>query len=230
MNKKQQQQQIKRIILGIPHTGIMYSDVATSLIKIQTKYAINIQMLKSSILYISRENLAIAALNYNADYLMFLDSDQTIQPDTIDRMAAHLENGEDIVTTLIFRKDPPFQPCIFKSQKELPNRQIALEYYDVDEQDLSKPFYVESCGLGCAMIRTEILKNIPRPWFMPRPYTGEDISFIWEARQKGYKILCDPTIEIGHYGIKNFTREDYFKIIEEQNKLLNGSVTPEVYL
>ena len=141
-----------------------------------------------------------------------------------------LENGEDIVTTLIFRKDPPFQPCIFKSQKELPNRQIALEYYDVDEQDLSKPFYVESCGLGCAMIRTEILKNIPQPWFMPRPYTGEDISFMWEARQKGYKILCDPTIEIGHYGIKNFTREDYMKSIEEENRLLNGSVTPEVYL
>ena len=223
------QEQSKKIVIGIPHTGTLYSDVALSLIKIHTKHAINIQMLKSSILYISREHLVASALKMNADYIMFLDSDQLIQSDTIDRMAEHLINGEDIVTTLIFRKDPPYQPCVFKSQKELPNRQIALEYCDIDELDLTKPFYVESCGLGCAMMKLDVFKNIEQPWFLPRPYTGEDISLMWDVKQKGYKILCDPTIEIGHYGIKNFTREDYFKVIEDKNKLLNGSITPEVY-
>jgi len=221
----------KKIIIAIPHTGTIYSDVALSLLHIQSKHGINVQMLKSSILYISREHLVIAALNYGADYVMFLDSDQIIKPDTIDRMAAHLENGEDIVTTLIFRKDPPFQPCIFSHQEELPNRQIGLKYYDVANEDLTKPFYVQSCGLGCAMIKTDVFKKIPQPWFLPRPYTGEDISFMYEATTKyEYKILCDPTIEIGHYGIKNYTRQDYLKVIEEENRLLNGAVTPEVYL
>ena len=224
-------EEMKKIVIAIPNTGTIYSDVALSLLKIQSKYAVNIQMLKSSILYISREYLVAAALDYNADYIMFLDSDQTICPDTIDRMAKHLENGEDIVTSLIFRKDPPFQPCIFSSQEELPNQQIKLEYYDVVNQNLSKPFYVESCGLGCAMIKTEVFKNIPQPWFLPRPYTGEDITFMYTATHDyGYKILCDPTIEIGHYGIKNYTRKDYLKTIEDENRLLNGSVTPEVYL
>ena len=221
----------KKIIIAIPHTGTIYSDVALSLLHIQSKHGINVQMLKSSILYISREHLVLAALKYSADYVMFLDSDQIIQPDTIDRMAAHLENGEDIVTTLIFRKDPPFQPCIFSSQEELPNRQIGLKYYDVANEDLTKPFYVQSCGLGCAMIKTDVFKKVPQPWFLPRPYTGEDISFMFEATTKyGYKILCDPTIEIGHYGIKNYTRQDYLKVIEDEYRLLNGSVTPEVYL
>jgi GT2 family glycosyltransferase len=229
-NKQKQEEESKKIVIGIPHTGILYTDVALSLFKMRSRHAINIQMLKSSILYISRENLVSAAFHFNADYIMFLDSDQTIEPDTVDRMAQHLINGEDIVTALIFRKDPPFQPCIFKSQKELPNHQIALEYYDVDTQDLTKPFYVESCGLGCAMIKLDVFKNINQPWFLPRPYTGEDIAFMWDVKQKGYKILCDPTINIGHYGIKNFTRDDYLKVIEDENRLLNGSVTPEVYL
>ena len=221
----------KKIIIAIPHTGTLYSDVALSLLHIQSKHAINIQMLKSSILYISREHLVVAALKANADYIMFLDSDQIIQSDTIDRMAVHLENGEDIVTTLIFRKDPPFQPCIFSSQEKLPNEQIGLKYYDVANEDLTKPFYVQSCGLGCAMIKTDVFKKIPQPWFLPRPYTGEDITFMYEAVVNyGYKILCDPTIEIGHYGIKNYTRQDYLKVIEDENRLLNGSVTPEVYL
>lgn len=222
---------IKKIVIGIPHTGLLNSEVVMSLMNLQQKdYQVNIQLLKSSILYISREYLVSAALQYDADYLMFVDSDQIIQSDAIQKMADHLNNGENIVTTLIFRKDPPFQPCIFSSQKELPNHQISLQYYDVANQDLTKPFYVESCGFGCIMMNLDIFKNIPQPWFLPRPYTGEDISFMWEARQKGYKILCDPTIEIGHVGFKNYTRKDYFKSIEEENRLLNGSVTPEVYL
>lgn len=225
-----EQKQYKKIVLGIPHTGTLPTDVVLSLLKIQSKYMVNIQMMKSSILYISRENLVSAAIKAKADYILFLDSDQIIESDTIDKMAKHLDNGENIVTTLIFRKDPPYQPCIFSEQVELENKQISLKYYDVENQDLTKPFYVESCGLGCAMINLNIFKNIPQPWFLPRPYTGEDLSFMWEVRQKGYKILCDPTIEIGHIGQKNFNREDYFNILEEQYKLLNGSVTPEVYL
>ena len=222
---------MKNIVIGIPHTGLFNSEVVMGLIGIkQDKYNVNMQLLKSSILYISREYLAKAALDAKADYLMFLDSDQVVQPDTISRMAKYLDNGEDIVTTLIFRKDPPFEPCIFKSQEELPNRQIALKYYDVINQDLTKPFYVESCGFGCIMMKLSIFKDIPQPWFLPRPYTGEDIAFMWEVRKKGYKILCDPTIEIGHIGFKNFTRKDYLKELESERLLLNGSVKPEVYL
>lgn len=221
----------KNIVIGIPHTGSLSTEVVMSLLKMQSRHNINFQMLKSSILYISRENLVKAALNMKADYIMFLDSDQTIEPDTIDRMASHLEKGENIVTTLIFRKDPPFHPCIFSYQEELPNRQIALKFYDVEMQDLSKPFYVESCGMGCMMMKLDVFKNIAEPWFLPRPYTGEDISFMWEAvHNKGYKILCDPTINIGHIGSKNYTRNDYYQIMKEEHDLLNGAVTPEVYV
>ena len=221
----------KKIVIGIPHTGIINTDVMNGLLNIRSNYALNIQMLKSSILYISRENLAKAAINSNIDYLMFLDSDQVIQPDTVDRMAKYLDEGEDIVTTLIFRKDPPYHPCVFSESEELPNRQISLKSYDIETADLSKPFYVDSCGMGCMMMKVSVLKNMPEPWFLPRPYTGEDISFIYDAVKKfGYKILCDPTIEIGHIGTKNYNRNDYFKILEDEYKLLNGSVTPEVYL
>ena len=223
--------EVKKIVIGIPHTGILNSDVVMHLMNLnQQGYYVNIQLLKSSILYISREYLVRAALQAQADYIMFLDSDQIIESNTLVKMANYLDNGEDIVTTLIFRKDYPFEPCIFSHQKELPNGQISLTYYDVDNQDLTKPFYVESCGFGCIMMKTEIFKNIPQPWFLPRPYTGEDITFMWEVRKNGYKVLCDPTIEIGHVGFKNYTRIDYLKRVEDENKILNGSVTPEVYL
>ena len=222
----------KKIVIGIPHTGTLYTDIAMNLMNLvatENKYALNIQMLKSSILYISREYLTIAALEANADYLMFLDSDQTISLQGIEQLASHLDNGENIATTLIFRKDPPFHPCVFSHQELLPNNQISLQFYDIANQDLTKPFYVESSGFGCIMMKLDIFKKMPQPWFLPAPYSGEDITFMYKAAQMGYKTLCDPTIEVGHYGIKNYTRQDYLQIIEEENKLLNGAVTPEVY-
>ena len=223
----------KKIVIGIPHTGTLYTDIAMNLMNLtatENKYSINIQMLKSSILYISREYLTLAALQSKADYLMFLDSDQTISSQGIEQLASHLDNGEDIATTLIFRKDPPFHPCVFSHQELLPNNQISLKFYDIANQDLTKPFYVESSGFGCIMMKLDIFKKIPQPWFLPAPYTGEDITFMYKAAQMGYKTLCDPTIEVGHYGIKNFTRQDYLQIIKEENKLFDGSVTPEAYL
>ena len=222
----------KKIVIGIPHTGTLYTDIAMNLMNLtatENKYSINIQMLKSSILYISREYLVLAALQAKADYLMFLDSDQTISPQGIEQLASHLDNGEDIATTLIFRKDPPFHPCVFSHQELLPNKQISLKFYDIANQDLTKPFYVESSGFGCIMMKLDIFRKMPQPWFLPAPYSGEDITFMYKAAQMGYKTLCDPTIEVGHYGIKNYTRQDYLQIIEKENKILNGAVTPEVY-
>lgn len=222
----------KKIVIGIPHTGSIYTDVAISLMNLSnniTNYYINIQVLKSSILYISREYLVAAALQAQADYLMFLDSDQTISSKGVEKLASHLDKGEDIATTLIFRKDPPFHPCVFSHQELLPNNQISLQFYDIANQDLTKPFYVESSGFGCIMMKLDIFKKMPQPWFLPAPYSGEDITFMYKARQLGYKVLCDPTIEVGHYGIKNYTRKDYLKIIEEENQIFNGAVTPEVY-
>jgi len=222
----------KKIVIGIPHTGTLYTDIVMNLMNListENKYSINIQMLKSSILYISREYLVLGALQAKADYLMFLDSDQTISSQGIEKLASHLDNGEDIATTLIFRKDPPFHPCVFSHQELLPNKQISLKFFDIANQDLTKPFYVVSSGFGCIMMKLDIFKKMPQPWFLPAPYSGEDITFMYKAAQMGYKTLCDPTIEVGHYGIKNYTRQDYLQVIEKENRLLNGAVTPEVY-
>lgn len=230
--KNENQLKNKNIVIAIPHTGTLQTDVVMKILDLQTgPYKIQFVPLKSSILFISREYLVNAALEGGADYILFLDSDQTVPSDLLIRMGAWMDKGADIVTTLIFRKDPPYQPCVFASSIELENGQISLQYCDIANQDLTKPFYVANCGLGCAMIRKEVFQKIPQPWFLPVPYTGEDIAFLHKATQKyGYKIICDPTIEIGHIGYKNFTRKDYLKYIEDENRLLNGSVTPEVYM
>ena len=184
----------KNIVVAMPHTGTLSTDVAMSLLNMnQGIYNIQFAPLKSSILFISREYLVKAAINGGADYILFLDSDQIVPNDLIPRMGAWLDQGIDILTTLIFRKDPPYQPCVFASSERLENGQISLQYCDIESQDLTKPFYVANCGLGCAMIRKEVFLKIPEPWFLPSPYTGEDITFL----HKGTQHYCRFTIDSG---------------------------------
>lgn len=226
------EKEIKNIVVAIPHTGTLPTDVTMDLLNLKTgPYRVQFAPLKSSILFISREYLTKSALQSGADYILFLDSDQTFPEDLIIRMANWMDRGADILTTLIFRKDYPYNPCVFANSQRLESGQISLQYCDIEGLDLTQPFYVANCGLGCAMIRKEVFLKIPEPWFLPSPYTGEDIVFLHKATQDyGFKIICDPTIEIGHLGTKVYTRKDYFSAVNEQNKLLNGAVTPEVYL
>lgn len=231
-NKKELVLEPKTIAIALPHTGTLNTEVALSFMNLNPgPHRVQFVPLKSSILFISREYLVSSALNEGADYILFLDSDQIVPNDLLIKMTAWMQQGVDILTTLIFRKDPPYHPCVFSSSERLENKQISLKFFDIANIDLNNAFYVENCGLGCAMISRKVFETIPQPWFLPDPYTGEDISFLHKATQEyGFKIVCDPTIPIGHIGFKNFTREDYLKYVEDENRLLNGSVTPEVYL
>ena len=231
-NKKELVLEPKTIVIAMPHTGLLNTEVVLNLMNLNSgPHRIHFMPLKSSILYISREYLVASALNANADYILFIDSDQIVPENLLIKMTAWMQQDIDIITTLIFRKDPPYEPCVFSSSEQLENGQISLQYYDIENTDLTKPFYVENCGLGCAMINRKVFETIPQPWFLPYPYTGEDITFLHKATQDyGFKILCDPTIPIGHIGSKNFTRDDFFQHINNRNNLLNGSITPEVYL
>ena len=70
-------------------------------------------------------------------------------------MAKYLDEGEDIVTALVFTKEKPYHPCIYSESKILDNGQISLTRYDMSKIE-NKPFYVENCGSGCVMMKVDV--------------------------------------------------------------------------
>ena len=52
--------------------------------------------------------------------------------------------------------------------------------------------------------------------FDPMYGFGEDVAFCWRARQCGYDIWCDSSIELGHVGNCIVTRK-YFEAFNEGN-------------
>lgn len=216
----------KNIMIAIPNTGMVQTNYMAQMLGLYYgSYAISYQFLKSSLIYISREKFVTGALNNNCDYLLFIDTDQKIPRDIIPRMAKYLDDGEDIVTALIFTKEPPYNPCVYSESKRLETGQLSLQYCKINKETI-KPFYVENCGSGCVMMKTEIFRKIPSPWFsMPFYLSGEDVTFFHRATQEfGYKILCDPSLEVGHWGTVSIDRNTHLKYAQEQENIKNGDI------
>ena len=215
----------KTILIAIPNIGTVSTNFMAQMLGLNYgKYHIGYQFIKSNLLYLSRDKLASSAIKNNYDYVLFLDTDQQVPDDIIIKMGSYLDNGEDIVTALVFTKEKPYYPCIYSDSQILESGQISLTRYDMSKIK-NEPFYVQNCGSGCVMLKTEVFKNIPQPWFHPYVYSGEDVTFFHIATHKyGYKILCDPTLDVGHWGIENINKTTKAFYDEETIKMKRGSV------
>ena len=168
--------------------------------------AVSFQM--GSLIYTSRNSLARKSIELECDYVLWLDSDMTFRPDLLERLFAIKDKG-DIITGLYYRRVKPFSPVVF-------------DKIEIDESgcNWSEPteipdglFEVEGCGFGCVLMPTNIFLDVANRFegamFNPLANVGEDLSFCWRARQCGYKIVCDPSIYLGHIGHYTIDSEFY---------------------
>jgi len=91
--------------------------------------------------------------------------------------------------------------------------QGVLMYTPSDKAHLTQKDHIEitHAGFGFIAIKQGVFEKLPRPWFQTQ-YTkqvidgkdylipfGEDYSFCTKARQGGFKIYLDPTVNVTHY-------------------------------
>ena len=153
-----------------------------------------------SLIYTSRNRLAQIAIKDEADYVLWLDSDMVFEPDLLERMFKVMhENDLDILTGLYFRRVHPYTPVLFD---RLEMQRGVCEWSNFKELP-NELFEVGGCGFGCVLMKTDVFFDVQarhHAMFDPILGTGEDLAFCWRARDVGYKIMCDPSIIVGHVG------------------------------
>lgn len=169
-----------------------------------------------SLIYTSRNNLATKAIQSEADFVLWLDSDMVFEPDLLERMFADMEEHDlDILTGLYFRRVPPYSPVLF-DRLEMQRGVCEWSNFKSIPDEL---FEVGGCGFGCVLMKTDVFIDVQarhRAMFDPILKTGEDLAFCWRARDVGYKIMCDPSIVCGHIG--NIVVNDKFYNEFSKNK------------
>lgn len=174
-----------------------------------------------SLVYDSRNKLAVQALEMEADYILWLDSDMVFNPDLMERLYEDIKTGKDFVSGLYFRRTSPFTPVLFSELKkdELCEQQMNWKGYDDYPKD--EPFEIAGCGFGAVMHSTDMLFEMAETyqnWFLPINNCGEDIAFCVRARELGYKLWCDPKIKLGHVA-HSIVTEQFYEMLKgrEQN-------------
>jgi GT2 family glycosyltransferase len=193
----------------MPSTGFARIETVYHLVCMLAETPCQYQMSNpvSCYVHMNRIDVVKHALAIEAEYILFVDTDMTFPSDALNKLLAL--NKDIASVTYNFRRQP------------LCSVVKLLEEYDEDYQDveigteqpiplekIKNPFRVGAAGTGFMLIKTEVFKNLPHPWFffdfedesIGKPPIGEDIWFCNKAREKGYEIWVDPSIKVGHIG------------------------------
>lgn len=177
-----------------------------------------------SLVYNSRNDLAMQAIQTGFDWVFWLDSDMVFQQDILVRMLeVAREKDLDFLSGLYFRRVQPYTPVAFDHLEVNENGDCEWSEFEELPQSL---FEVGGCGFGGVLVKTAVLAKVQEKFgnmFFPIAQMGEDLSFCWRARQCGYKVWMDPTIVLGHVGYSVINRKFYesYKSVSEREEANN---------
>ena len=207
-----------KILIAVPSMDQVPVQFAQSLSMLYRVGDCSVAFQVGSLIYTSRNHLAGIAIEQQYDYVMWFDSDMVFRPDTLQRMVEELERDNiDILTGLYFRRVYPFKPVLFSKLVPIEKGWEWEEPTEIPD----KPFELAGCGFGCVLMKTEVLMDVQAKFndmFGPLNNIGEDLSFCWRAAQCGYKVVCDPSIVLGHVGHMVVDKQFYETISAARNE------------
>lgn len=153
------------------------------------------------------------AKEHKVDWFVTIDSDTVFNPGTLTRL---MEMDKPIASGVIYMRRPPYLPCIHNFDDNGNSHPILNFPKDV-------PFKVDAVGCGFTVFRKDVIEGMPDNPFNNTfsrigEIQGEDISFMWKAKELGFEVWIDPTLDFGHKGSMIVTRNhfEYMKKVEEE--------------
>ena len=161
----------------------------------------------------ARELLAEEAVRVGADFILFIDDDMMVPKDMFPALMKHADKA-DMIAPLCFQRLPPYNPVIYDvKEKKQPDGRMFIYTDAVRNYPRDDVFQADAVGFGVVLIKVEILKKLPKPWFFSNNMIGEDIYFCLEAKKRGFKLLIDSSIKVGHMaGPRPITELDFFRV------------------
>ena len=216
-----------KVFIAVPSMDTIPALFAQSLALLQRDCEVQIGWEVGSLVYHARNNLARQALKTDADYVLWLDSDMVFAPDTLIRMLKVCKDNDiDFLTAVCFRRKPPYTPCLFDRLEKVEKGASYTALLSVPEG----LFKVGGCGFAGVLMASDVLLSVQSKFngrmFDPMDGFGEDVSFCWRARQCGYDIWCDSSIEFGHVGNCIVTR-GYFEAYNGGNNVSESKTGEE---
>jgi hypothetical protein len=206
------------VALGLPTFDEVKADFALSLAMMvastrTVQFAFN--HFKGTLIANARNNIAEGALKLGAEWLLFLDSDMTFPRETLTRLMSW---NKDIVCASYVKRAYPHHTV--GSLVARPGDEVGKPAL-VETNGL---YEMEKIGLGVCLIKMEVFKKLPRPWFGhefrsgSNAMVGEDIFWCHNVRKLGYRIWIDAALSmhVGHIGNHIFRPEQAYSLFDPE--------------
>lgn len=204
------------VAVGLPTFDDVKADFALSLAMMvahtrEVQFAFNHS--KATWVAHARNLIVQGAIDLGAEWLLFIDSDTTFPRETLARLMSW---NRDIVCASYVKKKPPYMTVGKLVQR--PGDKFG-EQAMVSANGL---YEMDEIGLGMCLIRMEVFKRLPKPWFHyeykrgSNVMTGEDILWCHEVKKLGYKIWIDAALSmhVGHIGNFIFRPEQAYQMFD----------------
>lgn len=185
-----------KIFVAIPNLGWIRTELFITLFHWLSsgKYVLKIFMPMHIQPHHRARNLCLREfLREEHDYLLFVDSDCTVEPGALDRL---LQHGVDMVSGLVFTwKEEGPVPVAFRWNEELNGYSPYLG------RGLAP---VDVTTLAFTLITRRVCESLPPGVFRWGDFEdgtdgyGEDFVFCQEVKKRGYSIFCDYDVAVGH--------------------------------
>ena len=199
-----------KVLIAMPSMDYIHVWTVKSLMMLLRREQDIIQICTGSLVYDARTKLVNQAIEQNCTHILFLDSDMVFPSDTLARL---LYDDKDIVTALCFGRVGNHRPCAYKKVTRGDDTHSG-KTEPIDTEHIPDMLKVDGCGAAVLLIKLDVFKEMTKKfhkWFEPEWNRGEDLSFTERAKDRGYEIWCDTTLEIGHIGQAVFTKDNYIK-------------------
>lgn len=182
-----------KVVMATPHSyPTIHKDWFIMYEQLQKPSSLRLYMDPNLPLDVNRNNAVREALETGAEYLLFVDHDNILPPDTLVRL---LEYNVPVVGCLYFERKYPHLPLIYTFEEDYHTVRVEYNY----PKGLVK---CDVIGLGCSLFKVDVFRQLEDPWFCYK-YSGktwgtEDIAFFHKLKDAGVDVYIDTTHTVGH--------------------------------
>lgn len=193
----------QKILVAVPTFETISPETFKSIydLNLETEHTLIFDYVKGYDCAKARNEIAKMAISNDCDYILMVDSDIIVPKNTIDCL---LEQPVNLAVGVYPRKNTTCGDTeLFKpTEKDFTDRFSYPEITDIQNRGF-KRLQVKGSGLGCALIKTDILKQLPFPYFKFVTYDdgdvlSEDLYFCCLVNQLGMPIEADLRVRCGH--------------------------------
>lgn len=211
----------KKILIGMPcQSGVVPVATLQSMLMLHKPYACGFTVVERQRVDKARNHIAMECLKGGFDYLLFVDDDNPIPPDTLEKF---IGDDKDVVVAPILARNPnpegKYNLCAFYSEEIKTKKGKLRIYFPIEKFKDDGPLHkVDACGTGCTLIKREVLETLHKKHqdyifefgdirFPEMEYKGkkydrrtmsEDCEFSERVIDNGFEIWLDERVRPIH--------------------------------